>query len=99
VLASPLACDWRVLARDAYLQVPEVKIGLNLRWGALPRLITLVGPAPRQVHNYPVLPRQLVQGVSRGRIVDCAFILLLQRSGNSRSSFVGNVTPTNYPSS
>jgi enoyl-CoA hydratase len=25
--------------------VPEVKIGLNLQWGALPRLITLVGPA------------------------------------------------------
>jgi enoyl-CoA hydratase len=34
-----------VLARDAYLYVPEVKIGLNLQWGALPRLISLVGPA------------------------------------------------------
>ena len=45
-VAIALACDWRVLARDAYLYVPEVKIGLNLQWGALPRLITLVGPAP-----------------------------------------------------
>ena len=27
------------------LYVPEVKIGLNLQWGALPRLISLVGPA------------------------------------------------------
>jgi enoyl-CoA hydratase len=27
--------DWRVLARDAYVYVPEVKIGLNLQWGAL----------------------------------------------------------------
>jgi enoyl-CoA hydratase len=44
-VAIALACDWRVLARDAYLYVPEVKIGLNLQWGALPRLITLVGPA------------------------------------------------------
>jgi len=44
-VALALACDWRVLARDAYLYVPEVKIGLNLQWGALPRLITLVGPA------------------------------------------------------
>ncbi len=43
--AIALACDWRVLARDAYLYVPEVKIGLNLQWGALPRLVTLVGPA------------------------------------------------------
>jgi enoyl-CoA hydratase len=44
-VAIALACDWRVLARDAYLYVPEVKIGLNLQWGALPRLIALVGPA------------------------------------------------------
>ncbi|NJN51919.1 MAG: enoyl-CoA hydratase/isomerase family protein [Gammaproteobacteria bacterium] len=43
--AIALACDWRVLASDAYLYVPEVKIGLNLQWGALPRLISLVGPA------------------------------------------------------
>lgn len=33
-VAIALACDWRVLARDAYLYVPEVKIGLNLQWGA-----------------------------------------------------------------
>lgn len=44
-VAIALACDWRVLARDAYLYVPEVKLGLNLQWGALPRLVTLVGPA------------------------------------------------------
>lgn len=43
--AIALACDWRVLGRSAYLYVPEVKIGLNLQWGALPRLVTLVGPA------------------------------------------------------
>lgn len=44
-IAIALACDWRVLGRGGYLYVPEVKIGLNLQWGALPRLITLVGPA------------------------------------------------------
>jgi enoyl-CoA hydratase len=43
--ALALACDWRVMGKSAYLYVPEVKIGLNLQWGALPRLITLVGPA------------------------------------------------------
>lgn len=43
--ALALACDFRVLGQGAFLQVPEVKIGLNLQWGALPRLITLVGPA------------------------------------------------------
>ncbi len=44
-VALPLACDWRVLGESAYLYVPEVKIGLNLQWGALPRLVNLVGPA------------------------------------------------------
>ena len=44
-VAIALACDWRVLGRNAYLYVPETRIGLNLQWGALPRLVTLVGPA------------------------------------------------------
>jgi enoyl-CoA hydratase len=44
-VALAIACDWRVMAEDAYLYVPEVKIGLNLQWGALPRLVSLVGPA------------------------------------------------------
>lgn len=44
-VALSLACDWRVVADNAFLYVPEVKIGINLQWGALPRLINLVGPA------------------------------------------------------
>lgn len=44
-VAITIACDWRVLARDAYLWLPEIKLGLNLSWGAVPRLTTLVGPA------------------------------------------------------
>lgn len=44
-VALSLACDWRVLGESGFLYVPEVKIGLNLQWGALPRLINLVGPA------------------------------------------------------
>lgn len=44
-VALPLALDWRVMSRDAFLYVPEVKIGINLQWGALPRLVSMVGPA------------------------------------------------------
>ena len=44
-VALPLACDWRIMGESCYLYVPEAKIGLNLQWGALPRLINLVGPA------------------------------------------------------
>ena len=44
-VALPLALDWRVMADDAWLLVPEVRVGMNLQWGALPRLVALVGPA------------------------------------------------------
>ena len=44
-VALALACDWRVMGRGAFLYVPEVRLGLNLQWGTIPRLITLVGPA------------------------------------------------------
>ena len=44
-VALPLALDWRVMGRSAYLYVPEIKIGLNLQWGALPRLTRIVGPS------------------------------------------------------
>ncbi len=44
-VALPLALDWRVMSRAAFLYVPEVKIGINLQWGALPRLVSMVGSA------------------------------------------------------
>lgn len=44
-LALALACDWRVIAQDAFVSLPEIALGLPLTWGALPRLIALTGPA------------------------------------------------------
>ena len=43
--ALALSLDFRVMARDAWLQLPEVAIGLPLSWGAVPRVIRLAGPA------------------------------------------------------
>uniref|UniRef100_UPI0033411705 enoyl-CoA hydratase/isomerase family protein n=1 Tax=Castellaniella defragrans TaxID=75697 RepID=UPI0033411705 len=43
--ALALACDWRVAAYSAAVYLPEVKVGLNMGWGAIPRLTTLIGPA------------------------------------------------------
>ena len=43
--AFALACDWRVMDRDAYFIVPEVRLGMNLQWNTVPRLVSLVGPA------------------------------------------------------
>jgi methylglutaconyl-CoA hydratase len=43
--ALALACDFRIAARDAVFQVPEVDLGIPLTWGATPRLIHEVGAA------------------------------------------------------
>ncbi|NCV69340.1 MAG: enoyl-CoA hydratase/isomerase family protein [Betaproteobacteria bacterium] len=44
-LAIALACDWRVMARNAFLSLPEIALGIPLTWGTIPRLHALVGPA------------------------------------------------------
>ena len=44
-LALSLACDWRVLADNAFVSLPEIALAIPLTWGAIPRLVSLVGPA------------------------------------------------------
>jgi enoyl-CoA hydratase/carnithine racemase len=44
-LALAAACDWRVIASNAWIYVPEAKLGLNYGWNTLPRLNSLIGPA------------------------------------------------------
>lgn len=39
------ACDFRVGSQDCRIGYPEVKLGMNLSWGALPLCYNLVGPA------------------------------------------------------
>lgn len=44
-LALSLACDWRVLADDAFVSLPEISLGIPLTWGTIARLTSLLGPA------------------------------------------------------
>ena len=44
-LALAAALDWRVIASDAFVSLPEIALGIPLTWGTLPRLVGLVGPA------------------------------------------------------
>jgi enoyl-CoA hydratase/carnithine racemase len=44
-IAFAAALDWRVMARDAFVSLPEISLGIPLTWGTLPRLVNLVGPA------------------------------------------------------
>jgi enoyl-CoA hydratase/carnithine racemase len=44
-LALAVALDWRVLASNAFVSLPEIALGIPLTWGTLPRLVNLSGPA------------------------------------------------------
>jgi len=44
-LALAAALDWRLIARDAFVSLPEISLGIPLTWGTLPRLVNLIGPA------------------------------------------------------
>jgi enoyl-CoA hydratase/carnithine racemase len=44
-LALVAALDWRVIASNAFVSLPEIALGIPLTWGTLPRLVNLVGPA------------------------------------------------------
>jgi enoyl-CoA hydratase len=39
------ACDFRIGADDSQIGYPEVGLGMNLSWGALPMCVRLIGPA------------------------------------------------------
>ncbi len=43
--ALAAALDWRVMGSSAWFWLPEVALGIPLGWGALPRLVGLLGPA------------------------------------------------------
>jgi enoyl-CoA hydratase len=43
--ALAVACDLRVAGEAATFYVPEIERGMNLSWGAVPRIAHLVGPA------------------------------------------------------
>lgn len=44
-VALAAACDLIVAGEGARFMLPEIDRGMNLSWGAVPRLINLVGPA------------------------------------------------------
>jgi enoyl-CoA hydratase/carnithine racemase len=43
-ISIAVACDFRILQREAWIRAPEVELGITYSWGPLPRLVRLVGP-------------------------------------------------------
>ncbi|MBV9530889.1 MAG: enoyl-CoA hydratase/isomerase family protein [Bradyrhizobium sp.] len=44
-VALAVALDFRVMARNAHIRVPEIGLGMNMSWQSLPRMLHLIGPA------------------------------------------------------
>src|SRR5437762_5922907 len=44
-LALAAACDFRIVAQNAVMRLPEIPLGMNMSWHAVPRIVTLMGPA------------------------------------------------------
>ena len=44
-VALAVALDFRVMASDAHLRVPEIGLGMNMSWQSVPRMLHLMGPA------------------------------------------------------
>jgi enoyl-CoA hydratase len=40
-----VSCDFRVMASDAHLRLPEIPLGMNMSWHTLPRMTALMGPS------------------------------------------------------
>ena len=44
-VALAVALDFRVMAEDAHMRVPEIGLGMNMSWQSVPRMLALMGPA------------------------------------------------------
>jgi enoyl-CoA hydratase len=43
--ALAASCDFRIMGRGAHFRLPEIPLGMNMSWHAVPRLVSLIGPA------------------------------------------------------
>src|SRR2546430_12181415 len=61
-VALPGALDFRVMARDAHMRVPEIGPGMKMSWQSVPPMRHLAGP-PRTKHaGDPARPRPPASG-------------------------------------
>jgi enoyl-CoA hydratase len=44
-VALAVALDFRVMAANAHMRVPEIGLGMNMSWQSVPRMLHLMGPA------------------------------------------------------
>jgi enoyl-CoA hydratase/carnithine racemase len=43
--ALAAACDFRIMSEGSHMRLPEIPLGMNMSWHAVPRLVSLIGPS------------------------------------------------------
>jgi enoyl-CoA hydratase/carnithine racemase len=43
--ALAASCDFRIMAAGSHMRLPEIPLGMNMSWHAIPRLVSLIGPS------------------------------------------------------
>jgi enoyl-CoA hydratase/carnithine racemase len=43
--ALAASCDFRIMTRSSHMRLPEIPLGMNMSWHAVPRLVSLIGPS------------------------------------------------------
>src|ERR1700743_398616 len=38
-------CDFRIMGKGSHMRLPEIPLGMNMSWHAVPRLVSLIGPS------------------------------------------------------
>src|SRR4051794_41770803 len=55
-VALAVALDFRIMANNAHMRVPEIGLGMNMSWQSVPRMLHLIGPARTKQAGIPARP-------------------------------------------
>src|SRR4029079_18711493 len=59
-----VSCDLRGAGSNAKISIPEIVRGMNMTWGSLPRLVSLIGPA--RTKRLVILGHAISRDAARG---------------------------------
>ena len=68
--ALAVSLDFRIAGAGAYLRLPEIALGMNMSWGALPRITALVGPSRAKQFAIFCEPCQAGEALAWGMVAD-----------------------------
>ena len=87
-LAWAVALDFRIMASNAHVRLPEIALGMNMSWQSIPRMLPLIGPArtkqavmmaDRRIEAAEALAWGLVEEVAEpGKAFDAAMAFAAQ---------------------